>query len=192
MEKGEFRDGNALYSKGCPVSGVLRARTVDPGEGLVNEVETWFPRVLVVEDSQTRRLTLTSWFEKQGFPVRTASDGAIALRMIQMDLPDDRPELVVSDINMPNMDGLELTSKIRENSDFKDIPVILYTASRQDAESLADGLRVGAADYLKGAVDFNRLEEAVLNKLRALRTLKKLAWARDLISSSAPPPRSGI
>lgn len=157
----------------------------------MKDVETWYPRVLVVEDSQTRRLTLTSWFEKQGFPVRAASDGQIALRMIQMDLPDSRPELVVSDINMPNMDGLELTTKIRETADFSSIPVILYTASRQDAESLADGLRVGASDYLRGAVDFNRLEDAVLNKLKALRTLKKLAWARELISSSpGTSPRS--
>jgi two-component system chemotaxis sensor kinase CheA len=155
----------------------------------VTDVDNWFPRVLVVEDSKTRRLTLSSWFENQGFAVKTASDGAVALSVVQMSLPEARPELIVTDINMPNMDGLELTNKIRENKEYKDIQIILYTASRQDAESLSAGIRVGAEDYLKGAVDFNRIEEAVLNKLRALRTLRKLAWARNLISSVPPKAR---
>ncbi len=78
-----------------------------------------------------------------GYEVTTATDGAEALRL----LADQRVDLVVSDVQMPNMDGIVFTRHLRGNQDFKDLPLILVTSleSREDRER---GLIAGANAYI--------------------------------------------
>ena len=78
-----------------------------------------------------------------GYKVVTATDGVEALRL----LTDQRVDLVVSDVQMPNMDGIALTRHLRGNQDFKDLPMILVTSleSREDRER---GLIAGANAYI--------------------------------------------
>lgn len=100
-------------------------------------------KVLVAEDSITIRSMLRTFIESAGYEVKTAVDGLAAYNLLQIQ-PFD---LVVSDIEMPNMNGFELTTKIREHKDFFDIPVVLVTAL-ESADDKQHGLEVGANAYI--------------------------------------------
>lgn len=100
-------------------------------------------RVLVVDDSVTTRSLMKGILESAGYDVTAAVDGQDAWnRLLNSDI-----ELVVSDVDMPNMDGFLLTSKIRKSEKFAQIPVILVT-SRDSDEDKARGVESGASAYL--------------------------------------------
>ena len=80
--------------------------------------------VLVVDDESHIRRILTLQLERAGFVVECASDGQEALDAIA----DRKPDLVITDFQMPRMDGLDLCSALRENSATAEIPVLLLTA----------------------------------------------------------------
>jgi two-component system, chemotaxis family, sensor kinase CheA len=110
-------------------------------------------RVLVVEDSVTSRLLLKHILEGAGCSVDTAADGLEALSRLR----GARYDAVVSDVEMPNMDGLALTASIRANPATAELPVILVTSLQTPAQREA-GLRAGADAYFtKGAFDQDRL-----------------------------------
>jgi two-component system chemotaxis sensor kinase CheA len=110
-------------------------------------------RVLVVEDSVTSRLLLKHILEGAGYAVDTAVDGLDA----QSRLRTGRYDVVVSDVEMPNMDGLALTASIRATPATAELPVILVT-SLQTPEQREAGLRAGADAYFtKGSFDQDRL-----------------------------------
>jgi len=100
--------------------------------------------VMVAEDSITSRMLLKDILESAGFIVKTAVDGAEALSFIR----EGEYDLLVSDIDMPRMNGFELTEKIRGDKNLKELPVVLVTAlkSREDRER---GMEVGANAYIE-------------------------------------------
>ncbi len=115
------------------------------------------PRLLVVDDSLTTRTLLKSILEEGGYDVTTAQDGNDAWKMLQ----EQVFALVVSDVQMPNMDGLTLTATIRASSRLARLPVILVTALGSETERQR-GLDVGATAYLnKTAFDQSALLQAV-------------------------------
>jgi two-component system chemotaxis sensor kinase CheA len=110
-------------------------------------------KVLVVEDSVTSRLLLKHILEGAGYAVDTAVDGLDALPRLRT----GRFDVVVSDVEMPNMDGLALTANIRATPATAELPVILVT-SLQTPEQREAGLRAGADAYFtKGSFDQDRL-----------------------------------
>ncbi|HLY83282.1 MAG TPA: response regulator, partial [Acidimicrobiales bacterium] len=113
--------------------------------------------ILVVEDSITTRTLERSILEAAGYRVRVAKDGAEGWSVIQSDGCD----LVVSDIEMPVMDGIELTARIRADDRYRHLPVVLVTSR----DALADrerGLRAGADAYIvKGGFDQDRLLDTI-------------------------------
>jgi two-component system chemotaxis sensor kinase CheA len=110
-------------------------------------------RVLVAEDSVTSRLLLKHLLEGAGWSVDTAVDGLEALSRLR----GARYDVVVSDVEMPNMDGLALTASIRANPATAELPVVLVT-SLQTPEQREAGLRAGADAYFtKGSFDQDRL-----------------------------------
>jgi len=117
-------------------------------------------RVLVVDDSITTRTLEASVIEAAGFDVITAVDGADALRLLQ----ERGADLVVSDVEMPRMDGIQLCESIRALSRFRETPVILVTAL-ETPEHKARGLEAGADAYL-GKSTFD--QEALLTTIRDL------------------------
>ncbi|MGH9789373.1 MAG: hybrid sensor histidine kinase/response regulator [Candidatus Acidiferrales bacterium] len=113
--------------------------------------------VLVVEDSITARTLLKNIFDGAGYQVQTAVDGVDAFTQLR----SGQFDLVVSDVEMPRMNGFDLTARIRSETKLKDLPVVLVTAleSREDRER---GIDVGANAYIvKRSFDQNNLLETV-------------------------------
>jgi len=113
--------------------------------------------VLVVEDSITSRILLKNILEGAGYRTLTAVDGVEALNLLKTDPVD----LVVSDVDMPRMDGFELTARIRESREFAALPVVLVTSldSREDRER---GIDAGANAYIvKSSFDQSNLLDVV-------------------------------
>jgi two-component system chemotaxis sensor kinase CheA len=114
-------------------------------------------RLLVVDDSITVRTSLQSLLESAGFDIKTAPDGAAAFKLLQTN-PFD---LVVSDVEMPRMDGFELTRRIRNEPQLAHLPVVLVTA-RETADDRLRGLDAGANAYLtKSGFDQTNLLESL-------------------------------
>lgn len=101
-------------------------------------------RILVVEDSpMTRSLIVSSLEEIGDFTVIEAANGFQALRK----LPEVNPDLVITDINMPDINGLEVVRFVKHNENFKHIPVIIVTTEGRDVDK-ERGLKLGADRYL--------------------------------------------
>jgi two-component system chemotaxis sensor kinase CheA len=99
--------------------------------------------ILVAEDSITARTLLKNILELAGYQVQTAVDGLEAFTLLQR-----RPfDLVVSDVEMPRMNGFELTARIRADKQLAELPVILVTAL-ESPEDKKRGIEVGANAYL--------------------------------------------
>jgi two-component system chemotaxis sensor kinase CheA len=114
-------------------------------------------RILVVEDAFSTRELEKSILETHGYLVDTAVDGLDALdRMV-----NNRYDLIVSDVEMPRMDGFELCRTLKNNEGYKDIPVVMVTALQKE-EDKRRGIEVGAAAYLvKSAFEQTNLLDTI-------------------------------
>lgn len=99
--------------------------------------------ILIAEDSVTARVLLKNILETAGFNVKTAVDGTEALSVIKI----EDIQLLLSDVDMPRMDGFKLTESVRAIEKFKDLPIILCT-SRGSREDREHGIEVGANAYI--------------------------------------------
>jgi DNA-binding response OmpR family regulator len=113
-------------------------------------------RVLVVEDDDAIAHVLQRSLRMEGYDVRLADDGELALEQAQMFMPD----LVILDLGLPKLDGIEVARRLRAEDD---VPILVLTA-RDAVESRVEGLDAGADDYL--VKPFERQE--LLARLRAL------------------------
>ena len=113
-------------------------------------------KILVVDDEELLVKGIRFNLQNDGYDVITGSDGIEALKLAQTQQPD----LIILDIMMPNMDGLQACAKIRE---FSDVPIIMLTAKTEDIDKLM-GFEQGADDYL--TKPFNILE--LKARIRAL------------------------
>ncbi len=113
--------------------------------------------ILVAEDSITSRMLIKNILETAGYRVVTAVDGIDALTQVR----SGEYDLVVSDVDMPRMSGFELTTRIRDDKKFSELPMVLVTAleSREDRER---GIEVGANAYIvKSSFDQSNLLEVI-------------------------------
>jgi two-component system, chemotaxis family, sensor kinase CheA len=114
-------------------------------------------RLLLADDSLTTRALERSILEAAGYDVIVAVDGQSAWQLLQ----ERGADLLLSDVEMPRMDGLLLTQTVRTSTRFRDLPVILLT-SRDSPEDRARGLEAGANAYLvKSAFDQTKLLRAI-------------------------------
>jgi len=107
-------------------------------------------RVLIVDDEAGTRAALKALLETQGYSVDQAGDGAIALER----LVEQHPDLIVTDLDMPVMSGMQLLAALRERG--QDVPVNVAT-SAAELRSAVEAMRAGATDYLTKPVDFDAL-----------------------------------
>ena len=118
--------------------------------------------VLAVDDSLSARRSLAQFVQDAGFEVRTARDGLEAIEIIN----SKRPDLVLADLEMPRMNGLELTAHLRANQATHDLPVIMIT-SRSTAKHRHEAEAVGVDTYLTKPFMEDELLEQMHRLLRA-------------------------
>src|SRR5512139_1282378 len=136
----------------------------------VHEPQPVVERVLVVEDDGPTRVGLTELVRTWGFLADSAEDGEEALQKIT----SFRPAIVVTDLVMPRMDGLQLLKTLREVD--VDISVVILTA-QGTVESAVEAIKDGAYDYLTKPVDPQRLKillDKVVERQETMREVKAL------------------
>jgi signal transduction histidine kinase len=121
------------------------------------------PLVLVADDEKNAVLLLTRILERDGFEVESAQDGESALdkaRTLQ-------PDLILMDVQMPRLNGFEVTARLREDALTARIPVIFVTAAARDPSDVAHGFQLGADDYIRKPYDYHELLARANSKMRA-------------------------
>jgi CheY-like chemotaxis protein len=129
--------------------------------------------VLIVDDQEIGRITLEGFLLPLGYALYFAASGTETLAL----LPELRPDVILLDVMMPKMDGFEVCRRIRADSRWRDIPIILVTAL-DDRASKIKGLEVGADDFISKPVDWAELRARV-------RTTVELGWIRRQLHERA-------
>jgi diguanylate cyclase (GGDEF)-like protein len=124
-------------------------------------------KVLLAEDSRSNQMLISAYIQDFGHDVIAVSNGAEALREFKL----DRPDLVIMDVTMPEMDGIEATQKIREFSlQQGDWVPIVFLSGLSDAEDILKGIEAGGDDYLTKPVD----ETVLKAKLTAMQRIAEM------------------
>ncbi len=123
------------------------------------------PRILVVDDNEANLDIAKMRLESQGYEIVTAVDGEDALTKVR----ESRPDLLLLDIMMPKLDGIEVTRRLKADASLPFIPIILVTA-KADAKDVVAGLDAGGDDYLTKPFDHAALVARVRSMLR-IKTL---------------------
>ena len=142
---------------------VASSRLMRSGEKTANkamvEQEPIANRILVVDDSASTREIEKSILEAYGYDVSVAADGVNGFEQCM----ESRFDLIISDVDMPNMDGFTMTSRLRAQDEYMDTPIILVTA-RDSEEDKRKGITVGANAYIiKGDFEQGNLLETIQN-----------------------------
>lgn len=116
--------------------------------------------ILVADDSPTIRKFVSFSLKMSGFEVLVACDGMEAVEL----LPKYNVDLIITDLNMPNLDGFELIKAIRENENNRNIPIIILS-SLNGNEDIQRGLEYGANSYLVKPFDPKRVQYEVAKYL---------------------------
>ncbi len=119
------------------------------------------PKILIVEDDLDVADMLNAYFRVQGYEVFTVNWGEDGVRACQ----SSRPDLVILDIRLPDIDGYEVARRLRSNRRTGDIPIIFLTEKRDRTDRL-QGLELGADDYITKPFDVQELRLRVRNALR--------------------------
>ena len=133
--------------------------------------------VLIVNDLPEQLSLMDRLLRKAGYSVITAVDGEEALEVAKR----ERPDLVISDVTMPRLSGIEFCRRMREDAEMKSTPILLASAHRRDTESVVQGLKSGADDYLEVPFDATRL---IAKVSRLLERSRVEANYRDLVEQA--------
>jgi len=130
--------------------------------------------ILVLDDNYDFLTNIELILEMEGYRVLAARSSAEALALLKQTTPD----LIISDIMMPEMDGYEFYQHVRQSPELLSIPFIFLTA-KGDREDIRFGKRLGVDDYLTKPLEPNDLLIAVESKLRRLREIKASSRQED-------------
>jgi CheY-like chemotaxis protein len=109
-------------------------------------------RILIVEDNEENRDSLSRRLQRRGFAIVTAADGKAGLAMAQL----EKPNLILMDMNMPELDGWEATGRLKAALGTRDVPVIALTAHAMSGDR-ERALQAGCTDYHTKPIDFPKL-----------------------------------
>jgi putative two-component system response regulator len=137
-------------------------------------------KILIADDVAANRDLLAGLLTREGYTVRTAADGAEAMLMIRDELPD----LILSDVLMPKMNGFELCRHLKSERATRLIPVVIVT-SLAEREDRIEGINAGADDFLSKPVDAHELKARVRSLVRLKRFTDDLDTAESVILSLA-------
>jgi len=137
-------------------------------------------RVLIVEDEPTLLDTLEYNLSRQGYQVYTAANGLTALEVARR----ERPDLIVLDIMLPGMDGLEVCRTLRREMN---VPILMLTARADEVDRVV-GLEVGADDYLTKPFSMRELLARVKALLRRVRLIREEVAGEHQRAGMPPQP----
>ena len=123
------------------------------------------PRILIVDDNENNRAIIAARLGSQGYLTSEACDGAEALEAARRQAPD----LILLDVTMPRMDGLEACRRLRSDPTVGFVPIILVTALA-DSKDVVAGLEAGADEYLTKPID----QQALVARVRSMLRIKEL------------------
>jgi len=126
------------------LASIIQTRTTARTTTSNNQAEIKHPKILVVDDSITTRTLEKNILEAAGYRVQLATNGEEAMSLL---MTDELPNLIVSDVNMPLLDGFGLTERVKQNPRYADIPVVLVTSLDSPADK-SKGIDVGADAYI--------------------------------------------
>ena len=167
------KDGAPVIQKDGMVGGEKAVKQTDVRKAPLTSKLTQGAHVLIAEDNDDVATLIKNIFENNGYIAHRASDGQEALEML---MSEDLPDLVISDIAMPRMDGLEMIRRIRDDETMNHLPIIVVSARVEDSERL-EGLDAGAEVYLAKPFIVDEL------LLRAHKLLEQRAVLRRKFSS---------
>jgi DNA-binding response OmpR family regulator len=116
-------------------------------------------KVIIVDDDHIFRMLLREMLSTNGYQVIEAKNGKEGWEKIK----SEKPDIAIFDVSMPEMDGIELLNKVREDDEFFDLPIMMLTV-KDSIEDQVKGFEHGADDYLAKPFD----EEILLAKIKAL------------------------
>ena len=119
-------------------------------------------KLLVVEDNVDSRTLLHHLLNLKGYVVSTAVDGAEGVYMAK----SENPDLIITDLAMPNVDGLEMIKQLRTDPETADLPVILYTAFGS-SDTAQEAMEAGATRIFSKPFDLERMLHFILESLGA-------------------------
>jgi putative two-component system response regulator len=137
-------------------------------------------RILVIEDDGSIRALLTVLLEREGFYVVTASDGEAGLAAVH----EHNPDVVILDVGLPRLDGLEVTRRLRANRSTRTLPIILLTA-RASIDDMVAGLDAGADDFIGKPFERPELLARVRSGLRMRRAVLGMETAQAVVTALA-------
>lgn len=141
-------------------------------------------KILIVDDDATLRAALTRYLKDRGFVVRNAASGREGLDSFT----EDTPDLIVSDVVMPEMDGFELCTRVRESGSGQLVPFI-FLSGRCDLEDRIQGHSIGADDYLVKPFHPRELIAKIEAQLaRAQRIHSEIQRVSQQLGKDSPPP----
>lgn len=126
-------------------------------------------KILVIDDHEETIRVVRFILEQRGYEVISASSGASGLSMAEV----DKPDLILLDVMMPDINGVEVCRRLRANTDFDDVPIIMFTAKDQVDDKWA-GFEAGADDYLTKPTDPEELDRRIQVLLRRVGQLEDL------------------
>ena len=112
-------------------------------------------KILIVEDHPDSRDLLALLLRERGHTVYTAEDGREGLKFISL----DKPDLIITDLNMPHLDGIEMIKALREQMECKELPVIVVTA--HGSGKIRQAIEVGASEAIYKPIDCDLLFSAI-------------------------------
>ena len=152
----------------------MEAQPVQPATLPLGEAQ---PTLLVVDDDPDILRVVRFYLSKHRYRILAADNGKTALELLHK---DPTVELILSDVMMPEMSGLELLKAVRDDPFFADIPVILISAEGETSKKVA-GLNLGADDFITKPFNFDELTARVRNHLRLRRLQREVLVANDLL-----------
>ena len=163
-----------LVNSSTETSNLSTRKLVNSSTEITNSSTETNNYILVAEDDQDVAFLITEMLKEEGYEYVWAQDGQEALEIMDKQMPN----LLITDIMMPRMDGIELIKKIREEDDKRHLPIIVVSARTEDADRLI-GLEAGAEVYL--GKPFNS-EELMLRvrKLLEQREMLRIKYSREI------------
>jgi DNA-binding response OmpR family regulator len=123
--------------------------------GVTDIINSKVKKILVVDDSADTREMMAKLLELEQFAVVTAEDGRVGLSVAEV----ERPDLIITDINMPNLNGLEMIALLRKQSWFTGVPILAITA--YGSSIAVDAIDAGADRAMTKPVEFDSLIEGI-------------------------------